>query len=233
MDQKVEGLILVSTMLSVQELKSIAATVPTVLIGRLDSGLGYDTVNSDPVVGATLVISTLYELGHRKITFIGLDDSQTHKADSVTKRQEEYEKAMIAHGIGDNVQIFSSNFTNNTEKEIEFCEEILKRADRPTAIYAWKDSAALSVMAAASNLGIRIPEDLSVIGFDNNLASSLPQISLSSIDQSGQTLGAKSAELLIHRINGRNSDEHFVLEPKLFKRASTGVRDMKSTGAST
>ena len=66
-----------------------------------------------------------------------------------------------------------------------------------------------------------IPQDRAVVGYDNSHIAALPQISLISIDQSGHLLGANAARLLIERIDGRSSENHFVSEPRLIARNSS------------
>ena len=88
-------------------------------------------------------------------------------------------------------------------------EESRNRSD---AIFCWTDFIALEVLSVERELGISVPRDLAVVGYDN---------ALTSVDQSGQVLGLQADRLLVERIGGRTSAEHFVVTSRLVKRASS------------
>ncbi|MEV0585023.1 substrate-binding domain-containing protein, partial [Nonomuraea sp. NPDC050310] len=100
--------------------------------------------------------------------------------------------------------------------------ELLARADRPTAIFAGADIAALGVLRAADEAGLSVPEDLSVAGYDNIGIASLKRISLTSVDQDGQVIGATAARLLVERIEGRTRSVTSSVSPTLIVRGTTG-----------
>jgi LacI family transcriptional regulator len=78
----------------------------------------------------------------------------------------------------------------------------------------------IPLMGAAHRLGIRIPQDLALIGYDNSPVAGLSMIDLASIDQDGPRLGRLVAEALFSRINGRRTAEHISIEPTLIVRGS-------------
>ena len=80
------------------------------------------------------------------------------------------------------------------------------------------------MLSVAKELGLRVPEDVAVVGYDNTSYCDLAQNALTSIDQSGQVLGLQAARLLIERIKGRETPEHFVVTPRLVQRASSRPR---------
>ena len=98
---------------------------------------------------------------------------------------------------------------------------LLEQRNRPDAIFCWTDFIALEVLSVARDLGLAVPGDLAVVGYDNTSYCDLAQNALSSIDQSGQVLGLQAARLLIERIGGRQKAEHFVVTPRLVARASS------------
>ncbi|NED55576.1 LacI family transcriptional regulator, partial [Micromonospora aurantiaca] len=97
----------------------------------------------------------------------------------------------------------------------------LNREDPATAIFAGTDTVALGVLRAAHELGLRIPQDLSVIGADNIPVSALPQISLTTIDPSGTLNGSTSSRLLRERIDGRTKPVTYAITPSLIVRKTT------------
>jgi LacI family transcriptional regulator len=92
--------------------------------------------------------------------------------------------------------------------------------DRPRAIFCWSDLDAVPVRNMAWQLGIRVPEDLALVGYDNNPVVALPMINVASIDQDGRRMGRVAAEALLTRIGGRSVAEHILIEPTLIARGS-------------
>ena len=108
-------------------------------------------------------------------------------------------------------------------KNAIWCETPRSRG-RPEAIFCWTDFIALEVLSVAHELGLSVPDDLAVVGYDNTSYCDLAQNALTSIDQSGQVLGLQAARLLIERIKGRVEAEHFVVTPRLVSRGSTSPK---------
>ena len=100
--------------------------------------------------------------------------------------------------------------------------ELLDRPDRPTAIFAGADIAALGVMRAAYELGLRIPADVSLAGYDNTTIASSAPINLTSVDQAGHDMGSTAARLLGERMDGRRRSILTSAAPKLIVRNTTG-----------
>ena len=98
---------------------------------------------------------------------------------------------------------------------------MLQSRNRPEAIFCWTDFIALEVLSVARELGLSVPGDLAVVGYDNTSYCDLEQNSLTSVDQSGQVLGLQAARLLIERIEGRTTAEQFVVTPRLVARGSS------------
>lgn len=102
-------------------------------------------------------------------------------------------------------------------------EELLEANQHPTAIFAANDLAALGCLQAISDADRSVPDDVSLIGYDNAWLAGLQHISLTTIDQPRHELGTTAVELLIERIEGGRTDaRHIVLSPSLVPRATTG-----------
>jgi LacI family transcriptional regulator len=93
--------------------------------------------------------------------------------------------------------------------------------NRPRAVFVWSDLDAILLINAAKISGLRVPEDLAIIGYDNSKVAALPLLNLTSVDQSGQGLGALATETLMSRIAGRTKAMHHLIEPKLIRRTSS------------
>ena len=98
--------------------------------------------------------------------------------------------------------------------------ELLSQADRPTAVFAANDLSAIATMKAARGLGLTVPDDLSVIGFDNVPESALASPPLTTIKQPLQQMGAEALRLLVDLIAGVERDTHVRLPTELVERAS-------------
>lgn len=223
LDRKLDGLIMVGPKLDNNYLKSLAHQVPLVLIGRSDHDCDFDTVNNDDEAGAHLIVDHFVSQGHTRIEYFGVDAGRVEGANSVVVRQEAFLKAMTKHGLAASVSLIVNADYHWRDSDLASAKEWLSKPDRPSAVFCWTDSVAIILMAAAQELGLKVPEDIAIAGYDNSRIAALPQISLTSVDQSAKTLGEKAAELLIERIEGREREMHFVTEPKLCVRRSSNV----------
>ncbi|WP_245306715.1 MULTISPECIES: substrate-binding domain-containing protein [unclassified Rhizobium] len=83
--------------------------------------------------------------------------------------------------------------------------QFLTAADRPKAVFVWSDLDAVPLINAARTSGIRVPEDLAIIGYDNSPMAAIPLVGLTSVDQNAQQLGLTASEVLMARIDGPGS----------------------------
>src|SRR3954451_22192702 len=100
---------------------------------------------------------------------------------------------------------------------------LLGRPDRPTAVFGYNDMGAMGVSSAAVELGLRVPDDLSLVGFDNSGLARLRAVWLTSVDGAGEHIGARAARMLLARMAdpGREREVRLVA-PTLEVRGSTG-----------
>ncbi|HEY8718208.1 LacI family DNA-binding transcriptional regulator [Pengzhenrongella sp.] len=221
MDRQVDGLVLVAPWLDVAWIEEIAKSVPVVAVALHGSPKNFDTVVDDDRLGARLMVDHLVATGHRRIVHTSMPASGESRAPFVlshTARRQGFEQAMGRHGLEpDVIETWYSE-----EGGHQAAVEALARRDRPTAIFAGADIAALGVLRAAEEHGLRVPEDLTVVGYDNIYASTINRVSLTTIDQSGALTGAASARLLLERIEGRTTPAHYVVAPRLLARGTSG-----------
>jgi LacI family transcriptional regulator len=218
-DRQMDGLILIAPRLSGEELDRFAERLPLVVIARHPrSTMGYDTVNGDDQLGARLAVQHLADNGYRKITLFSLEDPGVSDAVTVA-REIGYREAMKDLGLGRFVNVVQAE-QNARDAQLS-ARHLLEQRYRPEALICWTDFVAFEVLSMAHELGLKVPGDLAMVGYDNNMFCDLAQNSLTSIDQSGQVLGLQAARLLIERIKGREQAEHFVVTPRLVARASS------------
>jgi LacI family transcriptional regulator len=220
LDRQVDGLVLVAPWLDVAWIEDIAKTVPVVTVALHGSPPNFDTVVDDDRLGARLVIDHLVQAGHRRIVHTSMPPAEIGEpfALSHTARREGFEKAMRDHGLEpDVIETWYSE-----EGGYQAAMSAFDRPQPPTAIFAGADIAALGVLRAAEGRGLRVPEDVSVVGYDNIYMSTINRISLTTVDQSGRLTGSASTRLLLERINGRRAPQQYVLAPQLVIRRTSG-----------
>lgn len=173
------------------------------------------TIDSDNLAGAVAATEYLLGLGHRRIGFLG----GRPDLDSARLREEGYRQALTAAGIPVRPELMRvGGYRPETAEEP--ARELLTLAERPTAIFAGNDLTAIETMEVARSLGLRIPEDLSVIGFDNVPESALASPPLTTIQQPIQQMGAEAVRMLIDLIDGKERAPHLQLPTSLVIRSS-------------
>lgn len=174
-------------------------TTPIVVIDPLGDGASVPSVVARNRAGALAVMEYLIGLGHRRIGFIG------GRADtlSANRRFEGYKDGLAAAGIAyDPALVQGGDYSR--ERGQEAARELLRLADRPTAIFAANDSAAMGVLDVAQELGLRVPQDVSVVGFDNVPEAAQITPRLTTVDQSIQEMGTLATKLIIGILRGES-----------------------------
>lgn len=216
-DRQMDGLLMIGSTEDRENLNAIASRKPLVAIGHHDpESTTFDTVNNHDQQGGMLVVKHLVANGYRNISMLSLI---TGTSTILAERELGYRRGMMEAGFGKNINIVNSS---QTLREVQIsARKMLTAPQRPDAIFCWTDLIALEVISVATELGLRIPEDLAVVGYDNTVFCDFAQNSLTSIDQSGEQLGLQATRLLIERIKGRTTAEHFVVTPRIVARRSS------------
>jgi len=187
---------------------------PIVSIDPLASNPNYPAVHATNYQGALEAMDYLMGLGHKRIGFI----SGRAELESSNRRLMGYRAALEAAGITiDEKLIASGDYT--TETGVSGARQLLALENPPTAIFASNDQMAMGVFQLAEELGIRIPEDLSVIGFDNITESKY--MGLTTVDQFISEMGYVATQMLIKIINGIPlEDQTYKMQTRLVIRNS-------------
>ena len=222
-DRQMDGLILISPRMPTPELVAIAERIPTTMIGTHAAEVNaFDTVNNDDVEGARMVVRHLQEGGYRNIAFLSLNLPRELGGSPIAHREHGYREAMEEFGMARRIKVI---LAEQTPRDVQHSvRQVLTSRGRPDAIFCWTDFIALEVLSVARELGLLVPNDLAIVGYDNTSYCDLAQNALTSIDQSGQVLGLQAARLLIERIKGRTGGEHFVVTPRLVARSSSRLK---------
>ena len=191
--------------------------MPVILIDRYfsDSALPYVTTNN--YLGSTLAVNHLIMNGHSNIACIqGVTSSVPNK-----KRVSGYLSALEKAGIKDAAIVVGNDFSEqNGYLETKL---LLNRKNRPTAIYALSNTILLGALKAVREAGLRVPEDISLIAFDNSIYMDYMTPSISRISQPTEEMGKLATKLLFESItSGSRCSTQLELAPELISRNSVG-----------
>lgn len=220
-DRQMDGLILVGPRMSGEEVMKVAVRIPTVVIGHhAPDATQYDTVNNDDELGAQLVVRHLVAAGHRRIAMLSVISSRP--GETMSLREVGYRRAMAEAGLTKQALVVGAP---ETSREVHTAaRQLLEMRNRPEAVFCWADYFGFEFLGVARELGLAVPKDIAVAGYDNSAYCDLAQNALTSVDQSGQILGLQAARLLIERIGGREQAEHLVIQPRLVVRGSSQAK---------
>ena len=196
--QSIDGMLLVGASNSAQYLSLFAEHVPhIVLLDDRDPSRQFESVVSDGFGGMYQATQYLLELGHQRIAFfLGEAEVRTYQ-----DRMHGYASALLDAGLVPTPQLIIGNMVDASfESRESRLTNMLARSDRPTALVVANDDHALYVMRILRRMGLRAPEDISIIGFDNAMLSSHsdPPLTTVAIDKEG--MGRLAAKRLIARI---------------------------------
>ena len=207
--------------------------VPLVLLDRTLSGLACDYVTSDNYAGAYAAVKHLIELGHRRIAFLSRPILQLM---TISERLRGYRDALreadltpldpwLVGAANREMEIVVAlrSYSDAHSQDVEQIAQHLHARDRPTAVFAMNDMMAMQAMKAARLLGLSIPEDLSLVGFDDEgIVNTLLDVPLTTVAQDAVVLGKRAAEMLIERIEGHDGPPRREVVPtQLRVRSST------------
>ncbi|MFF1611022.1 LacI family DNA-binding transcriptional regulator [Amycolatopsis sp. NPDC058278] len=209
----VDGAVLVTPAVS---LEAVPGT-PVVAVDPHTGPSHLPTIDSDNLRGAQLATEHLLELGHRRIAFLsGRPDLQ-----SAELRKTGYLRALTAAGITPDEDLIRIG-AYDPEVSAASAHALLTGPDRPTAVFAANDISAIATVGAARELGLAVPDDLSVVGFDNVPESALCSPPLTTVDQPIREMGHRAIRMLIALINGDEVERtHVTLATGLVVRHST------------
>jgi LacI family transcriptional regulator, galactose operon repressor len=182
------------------------------------------TVAADNLQGAKIGVDHLIELGHRRIGMV------TGRPDLVSAqlREQGYRDAIHAAGLRVDEDLLALG-AFDPEQAREAARALLTLPDPPTAIFAANDISALATLDVAAELGIDVPGQVSVVGFDNIPESALAHPPLTTVEQPMRQLGRDATAMLVALIGGHEIDDtHITLDTTLVRRRSTAPLEVPS-----
>lgn len=217
-EKGVDGMVLVSTGNNRDSLELLdQGKIPKVIIDREVESIDSDSVLVDNFDGGYKATRHLLELGHSRIGCITGSSQVTPSG----QRLEGYTKALKEKGVAvESGLIVTGDFKSQSGGECLI--QLMKQPEPPTAVFVCNDLMAFGALSAARQLGIQIPSELSIVGFDDIAMASMIIPSLSTIAQPKRELGETGATLLLKRIKNRDTEQStIVLEPLLIIRESS------------
>ena len=219
--RQVDGVILLpSGPESYESLRPYLSRMPTVFVGENLREVQESYVSVDNYRGAYMGVEYLYGLGHRDILYFGRRrGSTTHQL-----RAEGY--AAACRDLSLTPQYCNNIFSATSIKYgYQLAKQLFAQERKYTAIFAATDTNALGIMEAAEECGVRIPEDISLLGFDNIRDSSLPRIHLTTIEQPMKMLASVAVDSLLEKVQNELAGyTHRILTPTLIERSSCLAR---------
>ena len=207
--------------------------IPVVVVAGSLAPPGVDAVLSDNERGIRQLTQYLIDLGHTRIAYLGRRDSKSSEM-----RREAIATCMAEAGLE-----LRAEMCRAAAPYVEFqatyhlARSLIMSRPRPTAIMCYNDSLAMGVLQACYDLGLRVPQDLSVTGFDDSLGH-LTSPPLTTLAVPAATMGRLAIDILMGRVNARGREkessppERHVYEPELIVRASTGPAPAAAAGRS-
>ncbi len=190
---RADGLVIISLTPTDEEVdRFVRAGVAAVLIDARHPRLAHLVV--DDVLGGRLATEHLLALGHRRIAFVGDQTTNPFGFTSSTNRLQGYRQAMEAAGVSLRAG-YLRHGPHGREIAHRLTDELLSLPERPTAVFAASDTQAMGVLEAAGMAGLRVPDDLSVIGFDD--IEIAPYVGLTTVRQPLAASGARAAAIVL------------------------------------
>lgn len=219
MARRVDGLICISLLMTQSHIEPVLRrNTPVVWFEQPRVGSHFDAVITDNFAGAYAATAHLISMGHRRIGCIeGLAQAQL-----TTDRLAGYREALADHGLAfDETLVAIGDYTPATGWA--GAQSLLDLAEPPTAIFAFNDLMALGVMQAINERGLRIPNQVAVVGFDGIALTEHTSPPLTTVEQPVWQMCEAAMKLLLDRINGTTSPQvrTLTIAPRLVVRAST------------
>lgn len=223
MGRQVDGIIIIDpTMENLRKgyYDKISKSLPLIIVNGSANSNKCSFVCYDEEVGTIEAFKYLIDLGHEKIAFLrghksfSYDIKQKIYQDIIEQEKLHYER-IVNVGKGNSIEV-----VERTQCRIE---ELLMSEERPTAVFACNDLMAVGVMNTCNKLGIKVPEQLSIIGFDNTLLASITQPKLTTVDLHMKEIGCRAAVELLDIIESHTkSRKKIILDTSLVIRESCG-----------
>lgn len=221
LEQRVSGVAVMTSEMDGALVKRLAAREIAVVfldVGQVGQFVSNIVVNYEKGIRAG--VEHLLELGHRRIAYI----SGPLRLKSAQRRHLAFKRTMKKYESSLHTEPFFYEGDFKASGGRQAVEQMLQQKMRPTAIVAANDLMAIGAMSELRKAGLRVPEDISVVGFDDILFAALTDPPLTTIGIPREEIGRAAVEALLHTAKNENKQGHeYKINPKLIVRESTGI----------
>jgi LacI family transcriptional regulator len=197
-----------------------AARVPVITVDQSEASQRYPCIAADSYQGARSAVLHLAELGHRRVAFV----TGNERLASARDRRRAFEHVQAQLGLHRHPGLIAEG-DYSQRGGFEAAKRLLRLRPRPTAVFAANDISALGVLAAVREAGLRVPEDLSLVGFDDIPLAAQVHPPLTTVRQPMQQMGRSAVNALLAMIAGIEAPSPLIALPtELVVRASTAPR---------
>ena len=215
-----DGVIFSPVGLHEHELSRRPNSCPIVLLGQEIRGEAFDRVMVDNVAAAGAATDHLIGLGRRRVAFIG--PHRGHLGDTASDRAAGYRQALRGAGLTAHRSLMVTAAAPWRQAGADAMTRLLDLKDPPDAVFCYNDPVALGAMRAALQRGLRVPEDVAIVGFDDSEEGQFSTPTLSTVAQDKHQIARYAIELLVARLEGNTS-------PGVIRRADWQLVTREST----
>lgn len=215
LDYRCDAALLVGPLLPSAALATLAKGLAVVVVGQPSRVAGTDVVRAADGDGVALAVDHLVGLGHRAVTYVdGL------RAPAASERRRGYRDAMRRHGLAGVASVVAGG---SSESDGAAVARRLAAGTLPTAVITYNDRSAVGLLDVFARLGIHVPGEVSVVGYDDTEQAGLDYRQLTTVSQQAEALARLATARAIARIEGAPAQGQHVLAPRLVVRGSTGA----------
>jgi DNA-binding LacI/PurR family transcriptional regulator len=219
-ERRVDGIVVTSSRVGALYLPLLSEMmVPIILVNNQHPGEFVHSVMIRNVEGSRAASAHLIQLGHRRIAYIG--DEYGYQSD--TERLEGYRETLEAANIAVLPELLTRG-DGKPEAAVRAMDRLLALADPPTAVFCYNDMSALGAIQSIRAHGLRVPEDISVVGFDDIFFSTYMQPPLTTVRQPMRKMGLLAMQSLFKLMSGEESEISIKVDAELIVRGSTSRR---------
>ncbi|HZM67551.1 MAG TPA: LacI family DNA-binding transcriptional regulator [Nakamurella sp.] len=215
LQDRCEAMILLGPESRVRYLAELAERCPVVVVARAVNDRAVDVVRTADDEGLRQAVDHLVALGHRRIAHV-----DGGRAPGAAQRRRGYRQAMHRHGLDAEIHIVPGGLTE--EDGAEAARELLALTPRPTAVAVFNDRSATGVLDVFRKAGLFVPQDISVVGFDDSRLARLSHVDLTTVAQDAGRMARLAVGRAIDRLDGTaTGGREIVIPPRLIRRGTT------------
>lgn len=217
--KRVDGIMIGTGIENKDILLKLSAAMPVVVIGREVPSVQVHTVVADDWYGGMTAAAHLLEQGHTRTAILSENKRISSSRERIRGFRQTIEEAGASLGDEDIL-----NCNSRMEDGKRLAAELLRRPDRPTALFCCNDLLAVGALQAAKEAGVQVPSELSIVSFDNTILAQVTDPPLTSVAQPMEQLGAVAVDLLLKEFEEKQMiKQRVTLQTELIVRASTAA----------